>query len=171
MNIIDLDYVSREITLGQICELRWRAGVRLASIYFDSQAEGFFIEQQASNNFFGAGPHVGLDLWRKLGNTQLALFGRFDSSVPIGQIHQSFSETFITQDGNIVGAATDVHETQAVPTLGIQFGLAWTPVWRGCGSRYTFGYEFEEWWSAGEAGNSHANITTQGIFFRGEFNF
>src|SRR5262249_45429313 len=103
MNIIDLDYVSREISVGRICELRWRAGVRLASIYFDSQAEGFFIEQQASSSFFGAGPHVGLDLWHKLGDTQLALFGRLDSSVPIGQIHQAFSETFITQDGNVVG--------------------------------------------------------------------
>jgi major outer membrane protein len=171
MNLIDLDYVSRDISLARICDLRWRAGVRLASIYFDSQAEGFFIEQQVSNDFFGAGPHVGLDLWRRLGDTQLSLFGRVDSSVPIGQIHQSFSETFITQDGTLAGGATDIKETQAVPTLGIQFGLAWTPVWHGCISRYTLGYAFEQWWAVGDVGNSRANITTQGLFFRGEFNF
>jgi hypothetical protein len=59
MNVVDLDYVSRDFAPGGICDLRWRAGVRLASIHFDSRAEGFFLEQQASDNFFGAGPHVG----------------------------------------------------------------------------------------------------------------
>jgi hypothetical protein len=171
MNVVDLDYVSRDIVLGGIGDLHWRAGLRLASVHFDSRAEGFFLEQQASNNFFGAGPRVGLDLGRRLGNTQFGLYGRIDASVPIGRVHQSFNESFITQDGNIVGAATDVNETQAVPTLGIQLGLSWTPGWRGCVSRYSFGYEFEEWWSVGEAGTSHADLFSQGLFFRGEFNF
>jgi hypothetical protein len=171
MNIVDIDYVSREISLGHVCDLQWRVGARLASVFFDSQAEGFFLAQQTSNSFFGAGPHVGLDLGHRLGNSEFGLFGRIDTSVPIGQVRQSFSEVFVTSDGTVVGGATDVHQTQAVPTLGIQFGLSWTPCWRGRQARYTFGYAFEEWWDVGQAGSSRADLTTQGFFLRGEFNF
>ena len=39
------------------------------------------------------------------------------------------------------------------------------------GPRYSLGYEFEQWWAVGNVGSSRADITTQGFFFRGEFNF
>jgi Legionella pneumophila major outer membrane protein precursor len=171
MNVFDFDYVSRDYNFGSICDLQWRAGIRLATIHFDSRAEGYFLEQQASDNFVGAGPHAGLVLTHRFGNSQFGIFGGADTSVNIGQVHQSINETFVAQDGSVVGGATDVDRTQAVPTLGIQLGLSWTPVWRGCVSRYSLGYEFEQWWSVGDAGSSRADITTNGIFFRGEFNF
>lgn len=171
MNVIDLDYASREYSLGRYWDMKWRVGGRIAVVYFDSLAEGVFLEQKTSNHFVGGGPHAGLDLWRSLDWPGLSLFGRIDGATVIGQISQSFEETFPDENGNLVGAATLVHHTQAVPVLGVQAGLSWTPYWRRHLSRYALGYEFERWWSVGDAGDSQANITTQGVFFRAEFGF
>jgi major outer membrane protein len=171
MNVVDLDYVSRELNIGSRWEMQWRVGVRLANVFFDSQAEGYFLEQKTSNYFFGAGPHAGLDLVRPLDFGGLSLFGRLELAAPIGQVHQAFEEAFVAQDGSIVGGATDVRSTQAVPTLGLQLGLSWAPRWRNHLCCYTFGYTFEEWWNLGDVAGSSASLTTQGFFFRGEFNF
>ena len=73
--------------------------------------------------------------------------------------------------GAMIGGATNVHHTQAVPTLGFEAGLSWTPSpawgWR----RFTFCYVFEHWWDLGNAAGSRAELTAQGIFFRGEFGY
>src|SRR5439155_9662387 len=67
VNVVDLDYSSRELSLGPNWDMQWRVGVRFGDVFFDSHAESLFFEQRASNNFFGAGPHVGLHLGRPLG--------------------------------------------------------------------------------------------------------
>jgi hypothetical protein len=170
MNVVDLDYVSRESELAELLDLRWRLGVRFASIFFDSHAEGVFLEQQASNDFFGVGPHFGLDLARRLGNSNLAVIGRVDTSIPIGRTHQSFSEVIVMPTGDLVGGATDVNQNQVLPTLGLQLGMSWSPCWNGHLWRFSFGYEFEKWWYTGDPGTSRATLTTQGIFLRGEVN-
>src|SRR5262249_55901646 len=65
MHVFDLDYASREWSLWPDCGMKWRFGLRLASIYFDSHlgepfaeaaaSHGFFAEQD-SNLFVGFGP-------------------------------------------------------------------------------------------------------------------
>ena len=58
--------------------------------------------------------------------------------MPVGRISQAFEETVTAVDGSMIGGATNVHHTQAVPTLGFEAGLSWTPSpawgWR----RFTF---------------------------------
>jgi hypothetical protein len=171
MNVVDLDYASREFSLWPRWDMKWRAGVRFATVFFDSGIFGQFIEERTSNNFYGAGPHLGLDLWRAFDVPGWGLFARIEGASVVGQLHQAFEEIFVNQDGSLIGGATLVHHTQAAPVLTVQAGLSWTPLWRGNWSRYSFGYEFERWWNVGEAGDSRAEITTQGVFLRAEFKF
>ena len=156
-----------EFSLDPHWDMKWRAGVRLANAYFESLALGFFREERTSNHFFGAGPHVALDLWRSLPTEGLGLFLRLEGASVIGQISQGFER--IVGDDVLVGGATLIHHTQAVPVLNAQAGVSWLP-WSGR-SRFALGYEFERWWSIGEAGDSRAELTTQGIFCRAEFGF
>jgi hypothetical protein len=167
MQVFDFDYGSREYSLDPHWDMKWRAGVRLANVFFDSLAEGFFREERTSNHFIGAGAHVGLDLWRRLDIDGLGLFIRLEGASVLGQISQGFERVIATDP--LAGGATLIHHTQGVPVLNVQAGLSWTP-WYGR-TRYALGYEFERWWYLGEAADSRAELTTQGIFFRAEVGF
>jgi hypothetical protein len=167
LHVVDLDYGSREYSLDPHWDMKWRAGVRLANVFFDSLAEGFFRAEGTSNHFIGAGPHVGLDLYRSLAIDGLGLFIQLEGASVMGQISQGFER--IIGDDFVLGGATRVHHTQAVPVLNVQAGLSWLP-WHGR-TRLALGYEFERWWYLGEAADSRAELTRQGIFCRAEFNF
>jgi hypothetical protein len=169
MDVFDFDYATPKIQFGQHLELRGRVGVRLGDIFFDSQAEGQLAEQRASNQFIGAGPHAGLDLWYHFDVPGLALFARADGALPIGRVHQDFEEVLLFNDGSVVGSATSQSSTRAVPTLNAQLGIAWQPP--GTRWRFSAGYEFEEWWNLGHVGDSRASLFDQGGFFRVECNF
>src|SRR5207253_6549972 len=131
-------------------DMRWKAGVRLANVFFDSHAASDFLEQKTSNNFFGAGPHAGLELAREFPGTGISIFGRVEGAVLIGRIAQGFEEDVMLADGTILGGATRVTSTQAVPVLNVEAGLGWTPCWTPH-ARWSFGYQFEQWWSLGHA--------------------
>jgi hypothetical protein len=171
LNVVDADYVSREYFLGPYWQMKWRAGGRFASVFFDSLASGNVLEQRISNDFIGGGPHIGLDFWRSLYYPGLAFCARVDGAAVIGQVRQAFEETFANPDGSLAGGgATEVHQTQVVPVLHCQAGLSWAPPayqWL----RVAAGYEFEQWWSLGRAGASNADLTTQGAFIRLELGF
>jgi hypothetical protein len=167
LHAVDFDYGSREFSLDPHWDMKWRAGVRLANFYFDSVALGLFREEGTSDHFIGAGPHVGLDLCRSLQIDGMGLFVRLEGASVVGQISQNFKS--VIGDEFLLGGATLVHHTQAVPVLNVQAGLSWMP-WHGR-TRLAMGYEFERWWFVGEAGESRAELTTQGIFFRVEFGF
>jgi hypothetical protein len=171
LNVLDFDYASHEFSLAPYWDMKWHVGVRLADVFFDSLANGFFIEQRTANMFLGAGPHAGLDLWRSLGTQNLGLYFGMDVASLLGRIHQAFEEIVVADDGEILGGATDVRTTQVIPVLNVKAGLSWTPCWRGRWSRYSFGYELEQWWYLGQAADSRAELTTQGLFFRAEFGF
>jgi hypothetical protein len=168
MNVIDLDYRSSEYSLAPRWDMRWTVGARIASVYFDSRVMGQFLGMRTSNDFFGAGPHAGLELARHFDLPGLAAFGRIDGSVLVGGIDQAFEETF-TFPGTAVGNAVNVHSTQAVETLSFELGLRYIPP--GERIRFSLGYQFEYWWGLGKAGPSSAELSDQGIFFRSEFNF
>jgi hypothetical protein len=171
MNVIDFDYGSRLYRPGPQTDLQWRLGLRVATAFFSSEAEGNFIEQHFSNDFWGIGPHGLLDVHHQLGNSNLGLFGRIESAVAFGDVHQSFEETFVASDGSLLGGVNKVSVSQAAPMLDLQLGVSWTPRWRYYSSRYSFGYVWEKWWNVGSVAGSSADITTQGVFFRGELNY
>jgi hypothetical protein len=177
VNVVDLDYGSQEIPLvtdapGQLWDLKFDVGARIAGVYFDSTASGFALRQQTSNNFFGAGPHAALEVYRYLPDFNgLALYGKVDSAVVIGRVHQHFRESF-TDDGVTVLSGSDSQSgTQAVPVLGIEAGLSWTPRYARRWLRFTGGYIFEQWWNIGTVGGSTADLTYQGLFLRTELHF
>jgi hypothetical protein len=152
-------------------DLSWSAGARIGTAYYDSQVTGRVVEQRVSNNFVSGGPHAGIELARQLDVVPgLALFGRLEGAVLIGEISQSFEETQ-TLFGAQVGGATRLTHGQAVPVLSFLTGVSYTPPVQGRWLRFTLGYQFEQWWGLGDAGASHGDLTFQGIFFRGEFTF
>ena len=170
VNVIDLEYASREFALGPNWDMKWKVGARLASVFFDSKAVGQYIEQRSSNDFLGAGPHVGLDLWRSLPVRQWSLFTRLEGLALLGDIKQNFEESVAF--GSSYGSGTSTaRQDQAIPELDLQAGLAWTPCWSERWLRFAVGYEFEQWWYLGQVGGNHAELQTQGVFLRGEWSF
>jgi hypothetical protein len=185
VNIIDLDYGTREFSLGPDWEMRTALGLRYATAFLDSQVT--FLNPVTLTGFpFGTGPftrltqtevvgnryfgaHGVLEIDRKLWNPCLALFGRFDGAGLYGRVHQTFKETFVEAPG-----ATQQRITNGVgtPWLAIQLGLSYdVPRWNH--SRFLIGYQFEEWWQFGRGDNdlSFGPLYDQGLFLRAEFNF
>jgi hypothetical protein len=181
LNEIDFDYGSREFSLAPNWDMKWKLGVRVAGVYYDACASeqtlpdmfaALQIQERTSNNFWGAGPHAGLQLTRQLDIPGLALYGQLEGATLLGQIHQRFSETFtFSEVSNLaIQGSTSLRHSQAVPILNLQLGLRWSPPgWRR--AQFFAGYEFETWWSLGQVDSSNLELTDQGVFFRGEFSF
>src|SRR5262249_35799409 len=153
----------------------------LAGVYFDSRLAlavtpdnfgGDGIWERTTNNFFGAGPHVGLDLARKLDIPGSSVFLRVDGASVFGRIHQRFGESFTLADfgDGFFHGATSASRTQTVPILGVQAGVAWSPAaWPW--ATFSLGYVFEQWWNVGRVQDSTAEVMFQGLFIRSEFRF
>jgi hypothetical protein len=177
IQVADLDYASNELS---ICcwWLKWRLGLRGADIFFDSRADedpavaaggsGIF-ERRLTNNYWGIGPHAGLDFERRLSDTGLALVGRLDGAILLGRLEQGFFEVSTTPG---LSAQTIRSNPQAVPTANVSLGLAWRPP--SCQALRLFvGYQGEGWWSAGKFADSgsDAQIFDQGVLLRVDFNY
>jgi hypothetical protein len=168
----DLDYAAWESSLDPHFEMKWRVGVRLADVFFDSQAAGFFREERTSNFFFGAGPHAGLDLWGQcLGWAGIVPFAKIDTSLVLGRIGQGFEETLGVGVLRLAGAATRRDKSQAVPVVRVQAGVGFTPPGAEDRMRFAVGYDYEQWWYLGRVGASRGELTGQGILFRAEVNY
>jgi hypothetical protein len=169
LNVWDFDYGTRVFSLGSRFDFKWRLGVRLEDVYFDSRAVGQFMEQKVTNRFVGAGPHIGLDMWYHLGFPGLSLFARTETAVVIGSVRQGYEESFTFDDGSVFGGAGTASGTQTSPMLNVQVGVSWTLP--GTRFRVSSGYQYEHWWNIGRLGDSRGDLWDQGFFFRGELNF
>ncbi len=170
LNVFDFDYATPALSLGPRADLKARVGVRLADVYFDAHALGEVLEQRVSNQFVGAGPHAGLDLWYRIPAVPgLGLFARLEGALPIGYARQHFEEAFTFGDGTSVGSLASQGSTRVAPTVNGQLGVGWQPP--GTRLRLSAGYEYEYWWGLGRAGGSSAELFDQGAFFRAEFRY
>ena len=162
MNIIDLDYAAQEPSLQPWFEMKWRFGVRMANVYFDSEEASPCLQQHVTNFFFGAGPHAALELW----GPGRFLFCKLDAAAVMGRVRQGFEETI----PNTGSGFTRQEQFMAITNLNVQVGIAWTP-WDNC--RLSFGYTYEHWWDVGftSIAASRGQLTTQGVFFRGEWQY
>jgi hypothetical protein len=171
MNVVDIDYASPAYHIAPFWDLAWRAGVRVAAVYFDHQVTGGFADERASSNFIGAGPHASIEVGRALDLVPgLAVTAKLDGAVVIGEVTQSFDEQ-LKFPGSVVGGASRFHDTQSVPVLTFTVGLSYTPPACPNWARFGFGYMVEYWWDVGSRGDSRSDLGTQGVYFRGEFNF
>jgi hypothetical protein len=172
INVVDLDYVSPAYNFMPFWDFAWRAGLRGAAVYYDDQVSGGFVDVHASNNFIGGGVHGTLEVARTLDLIPgLALTSKLDGGVVIGQVSQSFDERLTFADGTLEGGASRMNTTQAVPMVTYQFGLSYTPPGWVNWARFGFGYQFEYWWDVGTGGASRGDYFSNGLYFRGEFNF
>jgi hypothetical protein len=185
VNFIDLDFGTREFSLGPNWEMRTAVGFRYATAYFDSQVTflhpvtvqeaPFGIApftrlsqtEAVGNRYIGA--HGVLEVGRRLWIPGLTLFGRAEGAGLYGRVHQTFKETFLEPPG-----FTETRVTNGVgtPSLAAQAGLSYdVPGWNHC--RFMIGYQFEMWWQFGRGNNdlSFGTLDDQGIFLRGEINF
>jgi hypothetical protein len=185
VNIIDLDFGTREYSLGLDCTMRTAVGLRYATAFVDSQVvfrnpvtvtgspfgTGPFTRlsqtEVVGNRYFGA--HGVLEVGRKLWVPGLTLFGRLEGAGMYGRVHQTFKETFVEAPGFTQQRVTNGVGT---PMLAVQAGLIYdVPQWNH--ARFFIGYQFEQWWQFGRGDNdlSFGALYDQGLFLRAEFNF
>jgi len=170
MNIVDIDYGSEEYSLGPNWGLKWTAGVRIADVFFDSHAYGYYLDEQTSNEFVGAGPRLGLSVTRNIGSPEFAVYAHVDGSALVGDIKQTFQESVALTSG-VYGGTNTAHQDQFVPVLNAELGLCWAPRFSHHALRFSGGYQFEQWWYVGQENGNHADVLLQGVFLRGEWSF
>jgi hypothetical protein len=183
VQVFDLDYDSRELSLWPCWEMRWFFGARLVNIYFDSRSQEAFAAAAAGTGVFvrrdtdryvGLGPHWGLELERHLADWGLTAVGRADGSIDLGRIRQGFFEesTTIGPTGQPLAGETHLRSSQAVPMFHAQLGLSWRPPeWP---SLHLFaGYQYEHWWNVGLLSliASRGELEDHGLWLEAGFNF
>src|SRR5262249_47258534 len=90
VNMWDLDYGTAPYLFAPGWQIGWRIGIRMLDVFYDARiADG--VTQQASNSFFGAGPHARLDLQRNFGVVPgLGVFTSLDGAVIVGHTRETF---------------------------------------------------------------------------------
>ncbi len=173
-NQFDFDYATCKVDLVPRLESQVRFGIRLASIYYDDQLDNPALQQCASNYYIGAGPHLEWDLNYRIMAIPilpgLSAFGKVDGAVLVGQTKQRFYDTQYAIDGSALDTADRTQHTQSVPSLAFQAGLGYTPP-QAEYLHFRVGYQVERYWQIGHIGGSNFDLTTQGVFLRGEIDF
>src|SRR5207302_817338 len=97
LNEIGLDYGNNETSLWPDWDMKWMVGLRLLYAFFDSRADGAaggtVFEQRESNWYAGFGPHLGLELDRRIACTGLSVVLRGEGTLYLGRLRQAFFET------------------------------------------------------------------------------
>jgi hypothetical protein len=184
IQFVDLDYGTREFSLGPDWEMRFAVGMRYAEAYFDSQVA--FANPMPIQEPYGTAPftrltqseslcnwylgaHGVFEVGRKVLVPQLTFFGRVEGCGMFGHVKQSFKESFLEAPGiTQISVSNDV----GCPLLASQLGLSWDiPNWNH--SRLMIGYQIEAWWEFGRGDNDQSlgTLEDQGVFLRAEFNF
>jgi Legionella pneumophila major outer membrane protein precursor len=152
-DILDLDYNSRELSLGSNCGMKWTLGLRSLFLFFDSTANqpisqasagsGIF-QARDSNNLFGIGPHGALELSRRLGDSNFSLYGWVDAAGTFDYTHQGFltQSTTLGTNGRPLVGQTRAFGHQAAPMINGRVGVTWQPS-PSSGTRFFLGYQYE----------------------------
>ena len=185
VNFVDLDFGTRQFSLGPLWEMRTAVGLRFATAYFNSQVS-FLKPVTVQESPFGTAPftrlsqseavgnwyigaHAVLEVGRKLWLPELTLFSRLEGSGMYGRVRQTFKETFVEAPGF---TETSVSSGVGTPLLATQVGFSYNvPNWNQC--RFMIGYQFEMWWQFGRGNDdlSSGTLDDQGLFLRAELNF
>jgi hypothetical protein len=164
----DVDYASAVFMPEECWRVQVQFGGRFARVRLNSEADDGVDTAAWSNLFNGGGPHLGVDVWRALGDRGLALFGKIDGGLLFGDGRQKFT---------FDGAPAEINGPELTPTLDLEAGLSW--VVPGCRQhlRLDAGYRFEAWWFVPDGNNNdqayftHMNLLEHGPFIRGQLSF
>jgi hypothetical protein len=170
VNDFAFDYISPAINIVPLWDFAWRAGLRIAAVYYDDLATNSIGQLQASNNFIGAGPHGEVEVSRAIMELPgLAVLAKLDGAVLFGNDSQSFAAAL---DGPPpVAGSVRVNHYDTVPVLTFDLGVSYSPPGSLNWAKFGFGYQFEYWWDVGSTGGSHGSLGINGLYFRGEFSF
>jgi hypothetical protein len=167
VNQIAFDYGTLPYSFAPRWFVSGRLGMAAANVFFDNQANSAHQGLDASNNFYGAGPHIRGDIWREFNLLPgLALFLQPDFMVLVGRVQQHYRENLSLVDTSANGSYF-LRRTQTVPVFTLRTGLSYTPRsfehWR-----FMVGYEFEDWWDVGRVPQetSRGEFYTNGVFLR-----
>jgi hypothetical protein len=171
INTFDFDYGLAPYLFAPRWELHSRIGVRLTNVFFDSRIDNGNFYEQIGNNFYGAGPHVRLELQRRLVLPGLALFGQVDGGLLVGQVRQHFTEEGFPSRRRVSDICFLFRETETVPVLGAQVGVMYTPVSLS-NLHLRLGYQYEHYFEVGDlestvtgaTASSSGEVATQGVF-------
>jgi hypothetical protein len=199
---LDLDYSLAEQPVGRMLWCRWFVGARLAALHTQFTARdrlavhvrdvadptrdlGSFplaVEQRATQESFGAGPHLGVDGTCPLGTTGLALVARADAGVVFAANRQGYDVTagaLVTGPGtggvpvtvSVPARSATERGPGVIPTVNLAAGLDWSaPLGRSC-VRITAGYELDAWWfrARGHGAEQNALFTSLSQLSHGPF--
>ncbi len=182
MDVGDMDYAARETSLGPNWRMKWRIGLRIAGLSFDSQADeplaaaaagsGIF-QRSIENDYLGFGPHAGLELRSQSNPWGLGWVGKLDSGLLFGRVEQEFVRVRTT------GASSEIDYTnqEQAPMLSGFLGLDWRPPCRA-NLDILLGSTAEYWWNVGRMsdpdiynGTSAGEVGTYGAMLRLEYNY
>jgi hypothetical protein len=178
-NVFDFDYANRQQELIPDLDMRWRVGIRLASMYFDNRSDqpgaalvGAAVEQKDSNYLIGAGPHVAGEFSRPVNVPGLSIYMRSEIAWLFVHVHQHFEESFAGPVAFPPGSVVDPRTSMGIGFWGVQAGVHYSPPAYSF-SHFFFGYQFQGWSQVGRNDNngSYADIFQNGLFLRGEINF
>jgi hypothetical protein len=148
-----------------------RFGLAAGNVFFDSQAHGQqILEQSASNSFAGLGPTLLLSAYKPIAHSPVSLYGRIDGTGLVGDTRQHFSETIANGGQPLTQSFSLGKQSNAVGIFGVEGGLSYAP-WNDRNWRFTLGYQWQRWWWVGASDISNADLTLQGLFFRGEWRY
>ncbi|HEY7155095.1 MAG TPA: Lpg1974 family pore-forming outer membrane protein [Gemmataceae bacterium] len=149
-----------------------RIGVSAANVFFDSRAQGQqILDQSASSSFAGVGPTLAFLFHKPLAQSRVSLYGEVDATGLAGWTRQHFSETVAGDFGTTFTDSVALRrQSNGVGILGVEGGFSYAP-WDDRCWRFTLGYQWQRWWWVGATSDSNADLTLQGIFFRGEWRY
>jgi hypothetical protein len=156
LDMFDVDYNSREWSLGRAWDMKWTFGLRSLFLFYDSQfsqpssigdAGNGVLQARNFNNLFGFGPHGALELDRRLGTSGWSLNMRADASGTFDWTQQAFftRSTTLGPSGRPLGGETRAFGHQAAPIINGRVGLTWRPS-ATSGTRVFLGYQYEVLW-------------------------
>ena len=149
-----------------------RYGLSAADIFFDSQAHGQqILEERASSNFAGAGLAIVFQWNKPISKTGFGLYGELDATGLIGWTQQRFRETIATTDVGPLSSSANLRlQSNGIGIFSVEGGFSYAP-WQDRTWRFTLGYLWQRFWWVGATSDSNANLTLQGLFFRGEWRY
>ena len=182
LNMGDADYAATETSLSMLGPngplMKWRIGLRAGDMLFTSEADEpvaaggnrYGIE----NNFWGIGPHAGVELRSRPDPGHLGWVGKIDTGLLFGQVHQRFD---LAPPPGGPGTLVDLENWQQVPMLSGFLGLDWRPASHS-NLDLLFGYTAEYWWNVGRLSDpdiydsqTAGAVGIQGAALRLEYNY
>jgi hypothetical protein len=113
---------------------QWQTGLRLDSVQYNTDTIGPTYHVQWAQHFWGAGPHLGLNLAWYAGTTGLNLFARGDLGLLVGATRDSGSSQYIGPPNTFINFApvdTSLHltgpsyQTNVLWNARAELGLGW----------------------------------------------